>query len=334
MNRTPVTLWKIHPDEALSFPVFDRTMPSESRRLPSLGRDYFMSKISIGMPVYNGESFVGSAIDSILAQTFSDFRLTILDNASTDRTGEICRTYADRDARVTYLRNEANIGAPRNFNKVFALSEGEYFKWAAADDLLGPAYLERCIGVLEEDSRIVLCHSDVARINESGQVSGAYIRPLVARENGSAVGRFADMALAPHACFDIFGIIRRETLARTRLIGGYLSADRVLLAELALLGLIHIVPETLFYSREHAERSVRIPVQQRVREWWAMDGVSQRFVFPYWRVLQEYIHAVNRSAGSRRDKLACYQVVSRWAFRYRRHLGSDLREATRVYVGR
>jgi glycosyltransferase involved in cell wall biosynthesis len=68
------------------------------------------SRVSIGLPVYNGEKFLPEAITSLLAQTFEDFELIISDNASTDRTEEICRTFADQDKRIRYVGNQENIG--------------------------------------------------------------------------------------------------------------------------------------------------------------------------------------------------------------------------------
>jgi glycosyltransferase involved in cell wall biosynthesis len=96
--------------------------------MPKLGRD--KPRLSIGMPVFNGEKYLKEALDSILAQTYSDFELLISDNASTDRTEQICREYAAKDRRIRYYRNEKNIGAPKNFNRVFELSSGKYFRWA------------------------------------------------------------------------------------------------------------------------------------------------------------------------------------------------------------
>ena len=101
-------------------------------------------RVTIGLPVYNGEDFLESALDTLLAQTYTDFELVIADNASTDRTGEICRRAA-RDARVRYHRNDENVGAMRNFNRVFELARGEYFMWAAHDDAHEPDYLRRCV---------------------------------------------------------------------------------------------------------------------------------------------------------------------------------------------
>src|ERR1700726_2570792 len=97
-------------------------------------------KVSLGLPVYNGERFVKHAIQSVLDQTFSDFELIISDNASTDSTPDTCEEFARKDPRVPYIRQEINIGAKANFNRVFEYSRGEYFKWVAADDVCGPRY--------------------------------------------------------------------------------------------------------------------------------------------------------------------------------------------------
>lgn len=85
-------------------------------------------QVSIGMPVYNGEQFLKDALDSILAQTFDNFELIISDNTSTDNTQEICKAYSAKDQRICYYRNEKNLGAAWNFNRVFELARGEYFK--------------------------------------------------------------------------------------------------------------------------------------------------------------------------------------------------------------
>ena len=92
-------------------------------------------RVSIGLPVYNGENYMAAAIDSLLAQTFTDFELIISDNASTDATEQICRDYAHRDGRIRYYREEVNRGAAWNFTHTFELARGEYFKWHAHDDL-------------------------------------------------------------------------------------------------------------------------------------------------------------------------------------------------------
>ncbi len=102
------------------------------------------------MPVYNGERFVHQAVESILVQDYENFELIISDNASTDSTGNICQRYADRDARIRYVRNETNLGASPNHKRVFEMARGDYFKWAAHDDECLPTFLSRCMSVFEE----------------------------------------------------------------------------------------------------------------------------------------------------------------------------------------
>ena len=95
-------------------------------------------RVSIGLPVYNGDNYLAETLDSILAQTFTDFELIISDNGSTDRTEAICRRYAAQDHRVRYVRNPSNLGAARNYKRAFELARGEYFKWNGHDDPLAP----------------------------------------------------------------------------------------------------------------------------------------------------------------------------------------------------
>lgn len=106
-------------------------------------------RVSIGMPVYNGEKYIRDALDSLLNQTFSDFELIISDNASTDRTEEICGEYASRDSRISYFRQTENNGAITNFQFVLDHASGEFFMWAAYDDLWSDGFIENAVGSLK-----------------------------------------------------------------------------------------------------------------------------------------------------------------------------------------
>lgn len=101
--------------------------------------------VSVGMPVYNGEKYISKAIDSILNQTVSHFELIISDNASCDATEQICRSYLCKDSRIRYFRHPENRGAVENFKFVFEKASGEYFMWAAADDLWSQNWLEEML---------------------------------------------------------------------------------------------------------------------------------------------------------------------------------------------
>ena len=119
----------------------------------------------MGMPVYNGEQFVEAALRALLAQTFGDFEVLISDNASTDRTGEICRDYAARDARIRYNRNEVNLGFCRNQNSVYRRARGAYFLLTHHDDIRSPDYLERTVAVLDADPTVVVCYTQTRDID-------------------------------------------------------------------------------------------------------------------------------------------------------------------------
>ena len=112
-------------------------------------------KLTIGMPVYNGELFIKKAIESILAQTFTDFELIISDNSSTDSTQKICQDFLDKDNRIQIFTQKKNIGVHRNFNFLLFQAKGEYFAWAAVDDHLDNDFMEKNLKVLESNISIV-----------------------------------------------------------------------------------------------------------------------------------------------------------------------------------
>ena len=142
-----------------------RSAGQAMRNLSSLPR------LSIGLPVYNGERFLGEALDSLLGQTYEDFELIISDNASTDGTADICLRYAEQDSRIRYVRQPRNIGLIPNHDFVMEEARGELFKCAAYDDLYGRELLERCVEALDADPDAVLAHSWSVMIDESGAYS-------------------------------------------------------------------------------------------------------------------------------------------------------------------
>lgn len=124
-------------------------------------------QVSIGMPVFNGELFIRDALDSLLSQTFTDFELIISDNASTDNTGAICREYAKNDLRIKYVRQTENRGLIPNFQFVLDAAVGEYFMWAAADDVWDRLWLETLLPVAKRFK--CLAFGEVVVVNEAGE---------------------------------------------------------------------------------------------------------------------------------------------------------------------
>ena len=125
--------------------------------------------VSIGVPVYNGAAFLEKMLDSLLAQTFEDFELIISDNASTDRTGEIARRIVAHDARVRYHRHPETLSLAANYNGLVRMASGEFFKWATADDVCRPAFLEHCVAALREIPDAVLAYPRTQFIDQAGK---------------------------------------------------------------------------------------------------------------------------------------------------------------------
>jgi glycosyltransferase involved in cell wall biosynthesis len=291
-------------------------------------------RVSIGLPVFNGENYLAQALDSILTQTYSDFEVIISDNASTDRTPEICETYVARDPRICYYRSAKNLGAAPNFNRAFELASGEYFKWAAHDDIIAPDFLLKCVKVLDQDPSIVLCHSRVKFIDGQGKVLNKYDITLNNVGSSQPRERFGDLILVDHWCLEVFGLIRASVLRKTPVIGSYVASDRVLLAELGLRGRFYQIPEYLFFSREHTHRSIRSMSELYMRAAWFDSRKEGRIVLPQWRIFTEYVRAVQRASLGRRERACCYGHIGRWLGSYWKSMIKDLVVRVPVQVWR
>src|SRR5215213_4448949 len=154
-------------------------------------------RVSIGMPVRNGQKYIREAIESILAQTFTDWELIVCDNASTDSTEQIVREFAARDPRVRYHRNPTDIGPANNHNVGFELARGEYFRWHAHDDMIAPEYLAVAVKALDEDPSIVCAYPKTKIIDDKGEFIENYdfrLRTHAAKPST----RFAQLVLVKH----------------------------------------------------------------------------------------------------------------------------------------
>ena len=206
--------------------------------------------ISIGIPVYNGEPFIAQTLDSLLAQDYENLELIISDNASTDKTAAICKHYATRDIRIRYDRNHENLGAVRNFNRTFQLSHGEYFMWAGAHDLWDQAFISTCLSEILDDPEVVLCGGAYREIDEKG--TPIKIEPTVDTRGMKPAERLrCVMHNSPYA---VYSLIRTETLRRTHLFAESYAGDRLLLAELSLLGEFRYTPNVSTYFRIFRDR--------------------------------------------------------------------------------
>lgn len=288
--------------------------------------------VSIGMPVYNGERFLPQALDAILKQTFNDFELIISDNASTDQTESICRTYAAKDPRIRFVRNETNLGASINYQTVFRLARGRYFRWAPADDLFAPESLQACVTVLDQHPEVVLCYPKTTLIDERGMVTRSYEDNLHLPLS-SPVERFRRVLKQVGLANCLYGLIRRETLGKTALLGSYPGADIILILELSLHGQFMEIPRPLFFRRMHPQASSSIQTVEGTQEFFDPKTKGRLFMRE-WRHHFEEVRAILRVPLSWKQKIQLSYVVARSAISSRHKLLKEIFQAVRVRSGR
>jgi glycosyltransferase involved in cell wall biosynthesis len=269
-------------------------------------------RVSIGVPVYNGETYLAEAIESILAQSYTNFELILCDNCSTDKTAEICQEYVSGDRRIKYVRNEHNLGAIPNFNRTFSLSTGDYFKWLAHDDVVTKEYVQACLTALEGNPTAVLCQSLIQYIDGKGENIEIYDSQLSGAQAPHASTRFAAIILLPHACNEVFGLIRRPALVREYPLGTFHGADRALMAELALYGQFIQLREPLLKMRLHPSRYTESRTRPEDRLVWHDTQRAGKIHLPTWRLYGEYLTMVRTKPMSPRERVRCYGHLLRW----------------------
>jgi glycosyltransferase involved in cell wall biosynthesis len=281
-------------------------------------------RVSVGIPVYNGERYLGETIESILAQTFTDFELVISDNASTDRTEAICRTFSSRDPRIKYFRNQDNIGGSKNFARAFELSRAPYFKWAAHDDLCGPTLLENCLKILEENSAVVVCYPSIGFVDQTGAIVGHH-DPCCNLRSPLPSERVRNFLFSAKTnCLPMFGLIRRDALKKTLLLAPYISSDQILLLQLALLGEFYEERECAFFFREHPDRSIWKYNSFAAYAQWHDPTRKSRIHLPRWRLAVEFFRSVAAADIPWHERRDCFVSVLKWCYWSRSVLARDL----------
>ena len=282
-------------------------------------------KVSLGIPVYNGERYLEEALESLLAQSFEDLEIVISDNASTDATEEICRTFARNDDRIRYWRSDRNRGVLHNFNEVFRRSQGQYFKWAASDDVCGRDYLLHAVQKLDEDPSVVLVWAKTVGIDEQG----ARVRlPYEVSDLNSPSSVYSPDPVVRLSRLlrniwwvdgPFYGVIRADALARTRwLHPPHPSGDEILLAELSLNGRFYEIPEELFFTRVHSGKTSRRHSTLKARAALVGNKPSRTDAFDrlgafrvYPQRIAMYALVIWDSRLSGRQKMLCFMEVFR-----------------------
>ena len=269
-------------------------------------------KVTIGIPVFNGETFLEDAVRSAREQTFDDLEIVISDNASTDSTAAMLDRFAADDPRIRVFRNETNLGAAPNYNRCFEEARGEYFKWLAHDDRMKPGYIAAMVEVLDRQPDAVLANAITDYIDEHGRRFAVYDSELFKASAEDPVDRFATMVLRSHSCVDFFGLCRRDAMRGSLLHGPFHGADRAYLAQMALRGKLVQVREPLIEMREHSQRYTRVQQNVRGRESWHDARKKRGWNLPVWHLYGEYLKMVMSERLAPSQRLRCMGVLARW----------------------
>ena len=285
------------------------------------------------MPVYNAERYLEEALVSILSQSFEDFELIISDNASTDGTEEICRSYAAKDERIRYVRNRANFGVVHNLVQVFRLSSGQLFKWAAADDICGQDYLLRAVEALDADPSVVLAWARTAHINENGEPMelGYELNdlnsPISAYSPDPVVRWRRLMRNIWWVDGPFYGVVRSDVLAQVPLLKDSILCDHFLVADLILRGRFFQSPEALFFNRVHSGKTSRAKTRRERAVLFEMDPAKKQR-FQRLKVVKLYVErpltclaSIRTAPISQSQKVQCAAEVIRAGMRWLRRPG-------------
>lgn len=291
-----------------------------------------MPKVSIGIPIYNEEKWVTRALESLLAQSYPNIEFIISDNASTDRTGEICRVYKAKDKRVKYYCNDTNISLSHNYEKVVQLSQGKYFMWAAADDWWAPDFVKLLVEELERHPEAGLAMSAFHRYKESRTnfdntaFNGTYFDSTafeVEAEDNPNNMTFLQMLIAfatnigqkriPYHCF-IYGLYRTDILKSLLEvpIPQVPAADRLFMCQVALATKIRYVNQLLHIRTIRGKPAkVRYSEEEFMR-----SGNTEPLVYTkVWLALTPYLWASKAIPDCRKRLIAVASVVFMRTFR-------------------
>jgi glycosyltransferase involved in cell wall biosynthesis len=271
-----------------------------------------LPRLTIGLPVYNGENHLGAAIEALLGQTYEDFELIVSDNASTDGTSNICHRYARLDHRIRYIRQERNIGLVPNHALLVQQARGEFFKSAAHDDLYGRDLLQGCVQLLDDDPHAVLAHAWSAVIDDAGSVLGTF-GPGVPLDAPRAVDRFRSLLYGGSHDYE-YAVIRTAALHRMKPQGSYHLADRTFNAELALHGRFRQVEDWLYFRRWHPGLVPPPSVRERCTtlDQRRANRLRHPLVRLYGEYVWAYVEAIRRAPLSAAERLECAGVLMRY----------------------
>ncbi|GAB2524461.1 glycosyltransferase family 2 protein [Paramicrobacterium agarici] len=290
-----------------------------------------MTRLTFGIPVYNGERYLSDALDSVRSQDLDDIRIIISDNGSDDATQEICRDAVLHDERIDYRRYDQNRGGIWNYRNVLALADTELFSWMAADDVKRANFARASIDALDAAGPgAVFSCPRTQIIDASGVVYEDLNDTNMGLDASTAHERIRNL-LRSQASHPMYGVIRMDALRRTRGLRQTLSDDIVLLVELLCIGTMALASEHAFLQRRHDEQTSVLGVAATS---WFAPGTKANRSFPETVADVELYRGVAHSDLPMREKLRSLAVLGpSWVLPRWRAVARDVASAVGVNPG-
>ena len=287
-------------------------------------------KVSVGVPVFNGEKYLKTSLDSLVKQTYKNLEIIISDNGSTDKTKDICEQFAKCYENIHYYRCEKNRGLAWNHNNTFYLSTGGYFFWFSYDDILHEEYIEKCVDIYTKYSGISVVYSKIKIIDKLG-----YTIPM--KENAldlfacNIYNRFK-LCLSPMQYYHSihYGIIKRDILSKIKLLDDSLGADRCFVARLSLMGKIYQIPEYLFFRRRHENNFGTIHKEMTVYR----PGEKNNFVFTKWKLFYEDFKTIFQTDQPIFVKTGLFFTILNWWLKNRKIFIREIIKNSKIVINR
>jgi glycosyltransferase involved in cell wall biosynthesis len=273
--------------------------------------------VSVCLPVYNGERFLAETIRSVLDQTYRDFELVVLDNASTDRSGAIARSFGD--PRIRIERNRETLPQADNWNRIVELARGPLVKVVCADDLLHPRCLELQVGPMDSDPGLAVVAARRHMIDEQSRVlvprrglnglvgvrTGVEVARRVVRSGANPIGESNNVLFRRDDFFTVGGwktdrpnIMDLDLWLRLLQLGDFLGLPETLAAFRIVRGSISSNSDQKLYDQQRMliEELGNSPYFQ-VR---GVDLAVGRMLAPAGRARRRALFTISK-AGSRRN---------------------------------
>jgi glycosyltransferase involved in cell wall biosynthesis len=286
-------------------------------------------KVISGLPVYNGQKWLGAAIESHLAQTYEDFQLVIADNGSTDATADICADYASRDKRIKIFRSPENRGILWNHRRVMDAIESpdQYFRWAAADDIMEPGLLAAMVAVLDSRPEVEAIVPDTKNIDNEDNIIGTMARSLDLQST-DVCERAWQVLSGDYQMVIAFGLFRASTLRLLRTQPDYIGWDFVFVWELALRGMMVQPVGPVLLRRFHKGAMSHVKTATEMRKW-VEPNSKAGMNFPHWTWTYERVRSLLAAPLPLRDRLRIGRLLARSTMWGRDKLYRDVTQAAR-----